>query len=341
MFAKRANHVKRSNEPKSSDHVGELMVPYLEERLSPGDRDKVLEHLSVCPECMSETESLRSLIGGLSNNRTVFCPSPRELFELVRTGRDPEGSVAEHLKECSMCRDELASLRSLKSDEAMAQDLWEKVKNRLPEPVHPVRFELEAPSVTNRLWEFIFGWFKIPAIAGGALAAVLLIFIIFYPADVPPTMMGLSSTTWEKAPRPKLGPQGGEQRVAFVVFFHDFQNPIPQKKVDALYQALEPDMELIERYQVISPAMVREAVRKKQVNSDDPANVPEALHKNLAIGITVVVNVSERRDGIHIVCRMIDAATGAVLRSNEDVAANLNDLGAAVRRNVMGLLLSS
>ncbi len=78
-------------------------------------------------------------------------------------------------------------------------------------------------------------------------------------------MIALSSVSWEGIPKPK----SIQKKAAFVVLFKDFKDPVPQKQIDSLYEALQPSMELNERYGIVSPAEISEAVKSGQVPSNN------------------------------------------------------------------------
>jgi len=330
--------LKNPHKPQSSDHVDDLMVSYLEERLSPADRDRVERHLASCHACLSELEDLRNIVAALRENRTAFCPHPRELYELARVDRDPGTLLEAHLIECPACSEELAAYRTGEPVETMSEDLWEKLSDRLPAGVEPKRGGEREPR-PKRFRDVVSEWFRIPAVAATAVAAAIILTVMLYPTEAPPTVVGLSHITWDKAPKPKATLEAGAQRAAFIVLFNDFKKIVPQDRIDAVYRALEPDMALMERYQVVSPALFREAVRNKQVNPYDLQNMLEGLRKSLDITIAIVINVSHSDEAVNIECRMIDTASGSTLHSNGAKVANLDDLASVIRRNVMALML--
>ena len=49
-------------------------------------------------------------------------------------------------------------------------------------------------------------------------------------------------------------PKSFQENAAFVVFFKDFKDPVPQEQIDSLYEALKPSTELNDRYTIVSPA---------------------------------------------------------------------------------------
>jgi anti-sigma factor RsiW len=68
----------------------ELITDYLEERLSPVDRLRFEQHLSVCDACVTYLEQMRATIKALGSKPGVEIPSAIE-SELLNTFRNWKG----------------------------------------------------------------------------------------------------------------------------------------------------------------------------------------------------------------------------------------------------------
>jgi len=72
------------DEVSSSGHVEDLLVAYIEGRLSTAEQELVKAHLHGCSKCSYELGELRNVMSALRDNKRVFCPSPSELYEVQR-----------------------------------------------------------------------------------------------------------------------------------------------------------------------------------------------------------------------------------------------------------------
>ena len=127
--------MNKLDEPQFSGHLDDLMVPYIEGRLSLDDQALVEKHLMSCSECLSEAEDLHSIVVALEKNKGAFCPQPQELYDFAVSDHEPEGRLAEHLKECGSCRAELESYGRTDIVETMPSELWNKVRLSVPETI--------------------------------------------------------------------------------------------------------------------------------------------------------------------------------------------------------------
>jgi hypothetical protein len=333
--------VNKLDEPQFSGHLDDLMVPYIEGRLSLDDQALVEKHLMSCPECLSAAEDLHSIVVALEKNKGAFCPQPQELYDFAVSDHEPEGRLAEHLKECGSCRAELESYGHTDIVETMPSELWNKVRLSVRETIgHKPSFD-RRESTLQGYWDRLSQWFKIPVMAAGTAAAAILLLVLFYPTSMPETMIGLSSVTWDKVPKPKATLQSGLEGAAVVIFLKDFKKRLPQEQIDSIYRAMEPGMELMERYRIITPAMFTDAVHKKKINPYDRKEMLESLRKNFDVSKTVVVTVSYGADGLIVDSLLINTAAGNIIRSKTDEAVKPDDLGSKIREAVKALMVPS
>ena len=255
--------MKKPSPPTSSEHPDALLLPYVEDMITPPEKAEVEEHLSTCDQCASRAEELRETTAALKQNKQAFCPEPWELHDFAQSGNDPHGVISLHVEHCPLCSEDLGAWKMAQSEEPMPAELWNRLRERLPREA-PKQVSPERPRWVQTIWESLARFWRAPAMAVGVAAAVLVLVVTFYPRDMTQPMIALSSVSWEGIPKPK----SIQKNAAFVVLFKDFKDPVPQKQIDSLYEALKPSMELNERYGIVSPAEISEAVKSGQVPSN-------------------------------------------------------------------------
>jgi|GEM_PF-7068990 len=173
--------------------------------------------------------------------------------------------------------------------------------------------------------------------AVGVAAAFLVLVVTFYPRDMTQPMIALSSVSWEGIPKPK----SIQKNAAFVVFFKDFKDPVRQKQIDSLYEALKPSMELNERYGIVSPAEISEAVKSGQVLSNNSTAMIEGLRKNLNVSRALIITVFPSADKLAARIEFIDTISGKTLQMKTEERIEQSELPARVRSYALGMLLPS
>ncbi len=321
-----------------SEHPDALLFSYVEGTLDPQQRVQVEEHLNRCSECASEADDLRRIASSLRSNKRAFCPKPLELYHFARGREDATGTLREHVNECPLCAQELREYEENVTSEVMAPELWQQVKDRLPEAVPDSGLNRKIEGEPRSLRERLFGWFTAPAVAVAAAAAVLLV-VFFYPRPLPEHMIGLSSVIWEGAPRPKAGPEAARKPAAYLIVFKKMKQAFPQAQIDALYSALQPDLELSERYRILPPADVRRSLVMKGVRVTDPREGPEKLGKDLGVETLLVITITPKEDKFTVEAQLFDVATGNTLREKTMEAVSLTDLASRIRETTSALML--
>ena len=252
------------------------------------------------------------------------------LYQFARSGEDPAGNVHDHINRCPLCAQELREYKEHAAGGVMALELWQQVKGRLPEttpiPSRKIDRPREHPSLRDRL----FGWFGTPAVAAAAVAVVLLV-IFFYPSELPKQMFGFSSVAWEGAPRPKAGPEVLRKSAAYVIVFKNLKTAFSQSQIDALYQALQPNIELSERYRILTPADVRKSLAARGVRASDGKERPEKIGKDLGVETVLMFSITPKQDKFTVEAQLLDTATGARLSEKTVDAVALSELPARLR----------
>lgn len=322
--------------PTSAQHPDALLLLYAEGLLPADEERSVEEHVNQCAQCSSDVEWLRRITAALKDNKRAFCPEARDLWESALHGRAPEGVLKEHVSNCPWCSRELEAYQRQR-DEVMPEALWQQVKERLPESAKRDP-RPDSPETTSwGLQELVSRWFKIPALAAAAVAAVVLVFV-FYPTDTTGPFIGMSSVSWENAPRPKAGPALSRERAAFLLVFNDPRKVFSQKEIDTLYQALAPSMELSERWQILTPAEVASALREQ---SSRPSYGQESilrLLRALKVDRVAVVTVTPSAAAFSVRGQLLDGRSGHTLKASKDEVVSQEGLADRIRDIADGLM---
>lgn len=326
--------MKTTDPPNTLEHPDELLLPYLEEMLSPEQKLDLERHLSGCERCSSELRELDRITAALGKNKLAFCPDSTEIIQFSESGRDPEGRISRHLKACPTCLAFAEACRTETPPETMSPELWERVQERLgtKRGARVPEYEEAAPGFAERFWN----WFRAPAFAAGAVAAAILLVVVLYPRDFTVPNVGLSSVTWEGGPKPKAI----RDRAAFLVTFKGLAEPLSQKSVDEIYQALKPDMGLSERFEVISPSELRAAAKSGEVLLDPKQlkETVESLHKKLNASRVAMITLEPANGKYSVKVELWDAASGASLNQKTESAIPENLLPDRIREMVFNLM---
>lgn len=328
--------MKKPPPPDADEHQDDLLLPYAEGLLDAHAKERVEEHLSRCAQCSSELEGLRETITTLRENPEAFCLAPWQLYEYLNYGHDPDGMIAEHLEVCPACR-EISRTLSL---EAQREEIPQAVLLRLQKPVPEA---LTSSSDAVRPGLRLFGRFRrllrAPAIAAAAVAAAMLAVIVFYPYETPRSILALSTVSWQATPKPKSGHMS-DRRAAVLLVLKDFAEPLPQSRIDSLYEALAPTMEMYERVRIVPPAMVKQAMEKKSVAFQDVDRIPAWLGKELNVGSVALVTVAAGPKGISVQSTLVDTKSGAVLAQQGERGVPEAEIDKKVRQSVRTLFLT-
>jgi hypothetical protein len=319
----------KSNTPEHAKHPDELLLLYVENMLVPDEKTKLETHLKECEDCSARAQALRDTIAALKDAREIFCSEPWEIYEFVEKGK-PEGTVSSHLALCNPCREEAANY-DIASAERMPAELWNRIQERVPKSREASRHDSGAVS---RLIERLHGWFRFPTIAVGAAVAAILVVLVLYPGPFTQPGVGLTSVTWDDALKPKAF-----QKAAVLLLFKDFKPPMPQARVDSIYESLKPDMEVSARYSMVSPAVLSAAIKNREIDASDETRLLSGLHNKFNVSQAVLVDISRAGHAYDVRVNVMDTGSGkelhvTTLRDVPDIRLNER-----LREAVAGLLL--
>ena len=322
--------------PPNSLHPDELLLPYIEGRLDSDQKAMIEEHLSTCDECRTVKEQLAETVDLLKTNREVFCPEPWQVYELVHYGRDPDGTVVRHLEQCSECNEVAGSVAEKLPAEQIPPAVLQALKMRVADAARPAdRRDQPREGLVAKLYRL----YRFPVLAAG-LAAAILALVVFLPAPTFQTGLVLSSDTWENVPTPKAF-NPGMKRAAMVVLVKDSGQEPSQKKIDSLYEALAPTMELYERFRILSPAQLRDAIGKRRYRNDSVTEIVDRLHQELHVSTVVLITIRQKKKRATVDLELVDAGSGAVQAKKVEKDVPDNVLEGTIREAAHSLLLGA
>ena len=322
--------------PRSGRHPDELLLPYIEGRLARDEQTLVEEHLRTCEECRTLKEQLAETVDLLTANREAFCPEPWQLYELVHYGRDPDGTVAAHLEQCDACREIARSVTEKLPADQIPASVRHALKAHVAQTaVPPFREDQPSESLLDRLYRR----YRLPAFSIG-LAAAILALVILLPSPAFRSGFLPSSVAWENVPKPKSFGQG-MKRAAMVLLLKDSGRKMPQREVDSLYHALAPTMELYQRFQIVSPEQVAEAIGKRRYRDDTVSEMVAHLHRELGVSVVALITIQPEEKGTAVEVEIVDADSGAVEAKKSERAVPDHELPMIVSAAVHSLLLTA
>lgn len=329
--------MKNPTPPNENEHPDELFLSYLDDELGPVERARLEEHVSSCDQCRAALDGLRETVATLRENTEAFCADTWELYEYVHYGHDPDGIISQHLNHCPSCRQSCESLRVEAPSEQSASWRMEKARDALP-PVREasMRWGDRLQMFLARLYTGI----RVPALAGGAVAAAVLALMVMYPWSVPPYYVAFSKVDWKEVPRPKVAPISSK-RAAAVIVWEDFDSRPSQKEIDSFYRALAPTMEVYEHTSIVSPNALNRAAGWGRRSPGDRESLLRWLRAELDIQTPVLITISPGPQGRNVQIELVDTASGVVLARKTQEGQNEAELLPRVREAAMELFLAA
>ncbi len=315
--------MKTLDQELSEKHIGDLRLAYLENLLTPEEMAAVERHIQICAECRKELEDLKQWENTLRTNKNSMCPEPWELFDYVRTGQDPHGTLRAHVDECALCRSDAAAFEVEPHRKGVPSELWEKIAGLSAEhekQAKPTVWE----TYLRRLAASWSGIFRV-AVPAAAAAAILFMVVLHFPTDrgMPPEV-GLSSVQWgvklmapgEMPPVAKaIGPK--RERLAIVLLFQGFDRTPSQTRIDSLYRSLKPTKGLLRRYTLISPLEVKQSVIENRLEVLKRDDLCKMLNDKLRATRVVLLTIYKHGTSFDIEAKLTDPTTLKTLRSHD------------------------
>jgi hypothetical protein len=168
---------------------------------------------------------------------------------------------------------------------------------------------------------------------------MILALVMLQQGEVIQPMVAVSPITWENAPKPKSPDSQGRKRVALLILFKDFQRPPAQEMINKLYQALEPDVDINERYNLVTPAELKDSARKLRFSEENRKRSLDTLRGRLGISAAVLITITPRGDKFAIQADMRDTATDRVIAERKAGDVSATELSDNIREIVQALML--
>ncbi len=331
----------------SCDHLDDFRLPYLEDLLSPEERASFEEHLDQCPACKSKLEEMSRWNSILTENAGEICPDSWELFDYVRVGKDPRGTISSHLETCLLCRPDAETFRKEISEAAVPEALWKRMQSLSGTPV------AERPHHTASQWVMeklatLMDLLQPRMLVPVAVAATVLIVVLLYPTGPAPMRVALSSVNWGAQPSGwdlmgaqtnGISPTGAKKEVlGIVILFSNLKRPPNQDLTDSLYRAIEPPKEVRDSYEVVSPDEIRRAAGEDLLNAPDERSLVKVLLSKAKISKALLIERLPSGNRYGVVARLINAETGVTEEKRDSWNLAEAELPAALEHATEALL---
>jgi hypothetical protein len=337
--------MKDVNGCESSLHPEIGLLAYAEGDMTTSEKLDVEKHLRTCTKCAGELDLIKQIVEALKTEKTIFCPEPWELQEFVDSGKDIEGRISAHIAECGFCGNDIAEMRGCCESESIPESLRKTFRTHCgthyPESFSS-SFLGRLSLVLRHLWESS----RIPAMALGTAAAAVLLFVMFYPAQMDKDMVGLSSVNWT-APSGQLIPKMGinlmgavkkKPRIAVIIVFKGFRKPFAQSNVDSIYLALQPSQDVAKLFEIVNPSEVKKILDSTPRDKSDISEIVASLRKDLSISRLVVATVVKDGNGFKLASELIDADENKTLARSTEISVTGTELVNSVKAAVYGIL---
>ncbi|MFH1116162.1 MAG: zf-HC2 domain-containing protein [Pseudomonadota bacterium] len=335
--------MKTLDEELSAKHIRDFRVAYLENLLTPEEMSAVEKHVQICDECRTELESMKQWENMLRTNKDSMCPEPWDLFEYVRSGQDPGGTLGAHVDQCALCRSDAMAFAAEPQQKGVPSDLWEKIAGLSADRVEQAR----PAGRETYLGRLAASWSSFLRVAVPAVAAAAILFMVVFHHSADRSMLpvvGLSPVQWDMkavgsgdmAPVPKaIVPK--KERLAIVLLFQGFDKTPPPARIDSLYLALKPTEGLLGRYTAVSPLEVKKSMEENRVKGPDREDLCRMLHDKLRVDRVVLLTIDKHGTSFTIEAALTDPADLKTIRrrdvksvSEAQLAAELKDAALSV-----------
>ena len=319
--------------------VRDLRIPYLEDMLTDEEKSAFEEHLRICPECAKDFEEISHWTTILGNIKEQSCPEPWELFDLVRADELSPELVA-HLNECHSCREYVEDYRAGTSAQAMPAELRAKMVSTSDKPVKAPTWDLFDQWISP-MAETIRNFFRVPVLAVGTAAAVVLLIVLLYPTGGHQPMVGLSSVQWESVVLKRQlmsGDTAKRARLAAILLFENFDQSPTQNSLDSIYEQLEPTSEIAARFDWVTPAEIKDAEVKKKLGFANRTEMLKGLRDELGVAQVVFITVSSRNGDCDITAERVDTRSLEIIGKSEVKGVSVKEIAPNVKSTALSVL---
>jgi len=291
-----------------------LLLRYLEGLLAEEERKAVEQLLESSKEAFSEFDELKDMLRIMRKDDRVFCPEPSLISDFIETGQDPSVELSKHLRDCEACREEAAALEKCRDAGNMPRELFQAIKKELG------AVSKATPPPPDRAWllmllEDLASLFRFRVAAAVAVAVAVLLVLIFYPAPPAAPVVALSSVTWGEREDDLGGALLGavpraRKRVTTILRFQDTEKPLSREMIDSLYRAVTPSEKVLDQYDFVSPAKVKEVATAAGSSVGNLNDMLSILRTSLGIENVALVTIVFAGSRAFVKSELIETSTG-------------------------------
>lgn len=190
---------------------------------------------------------------------------------------------------------------------------------------------------------------NVPVAALATVATVVLVVVMIYPRGSPHPVIGFSATQWKEPRLKMMGPKGAipkspragvapKPRVAMIVQFQGFEQPVRQALVDSLYQALRPGPKWKREFRFVAPDKLKEALDAGAIKADTAHELIKGLKSSLDVSRVLLFTVEKTGDRFDVKADLRDLDTGALTTAAVQKQLPREQLPRAVRMSASDLL---
>ena len=209
--------------------------------------------------------------------------------------------------------------------------------------------EPETESVPGRIFRAVLDWLSplthIPVTALATAAAAVLLLVVLIPHGVEEPFIGVSSEKWEKPQITLMAPKSvtkkpikeaevSKPRLAVLLYFKGFKKRPSQQQIDALYKAARPKGPGADRFDIVSPEKVGEAIAAAKETSAGIDRALELLKDRLNVTRAVVVTITPKGDAFLVESAFQDLDTGKVNIMKPDQPVKAEELRQTIEKSV-------
>lgn len=318
-----------------------LLLRYLEGLLAEKEKRVVEQLLESSKGASRELDELSKMTRIMRTEERVFCPEPWVISDFLDTGKDPSGGLSKHLRDCEACREEAAALEKYRRAGDMPRETFQAVRKELG------AVSKETPPPPDRAWLFMLlenqasrFRFRVAAVA----AVAVLLVLIFYPAPPVAPVVALSSVAWGGKEDDLGGALLGvvphaRKRVTTMLRFQDTEKPLSQEMIDSFYRAVTPSEKLLDQYDFVPPAKVKEIVTSAGLSAGNLNGIMSELRTRLGIENVVLVTIVFARKRTFVQSELIQTSTGNRVGAEVHETLDRTELESKIGSVVYGIRL--
>ncbi|MEI7449271.1 MAG: hypothetical protein WCJ75_06575 [Desulfomonile sp.] len=218
------------------------------------------------------------------------------------------------------------------------------MKSRVGGPREASPVDSKTRNIFSAFQEWIAPLFQVPVAALATVAAAALLVVVMFPRGVPEPVMGLSSEKWDKPQlmlmAPKSLPLKAEPahetpklRMAMIINFKNFKEPINQETVDSSYRSIKPTAAMEREYDILSPYKFKEAVDQGEISTHNLQETMDGLVK-LGVSRALVLTVTARGNLFEVETDLKNLETGQTLNVITKNDISRDDLPSVMRKSI-------